>query len=92
MQKKLNHLKAEVWSQTNCPACQEAKRLLDQRAIAYTECMIGINGYTKKDLIAKVPDARSVPQIFINGKLIGGLHELKRELLQHDNNQKAELE
>jgi glutaredoxin 3 len=92
MQKKLSHLNAEVWSQTNCPACTEAKRLLEQRAIKYTECMLGINGYSKKELMAKVPNARSVPQIFLDGELIGGLHELKKRLLEHDNNQKAELE
>lgn len=73
---------AEVWSQSNCPACTEAKRLLDSKAIKYTECMIGINGYSKKDLISKVPDARSVPQIFLDGKYIGGLQELKRELFK----------
>jgi glutaredoxin 3 len=92
MQKKLSHLNAEVWSQSNCPACTEAKRLLEQRAIKYTEYMLGINGYSKKELMAKVPNARSVPQIFLNGELIGGLHELKKRLLEHDNNQKAELE
>jgi len=46
----------------------------------------------KKDLIAKVPNARSVPQIFLDGELIGGLHELKKRLVEYDNNQKAELE
>ena len=53
MQTKLNQNKAEVWSQTNCPACQEAKRLLTSYAIEYTECMIGVGTYTKKDLIEK---------------------------------------
>lgn len=86
MQKKLMQISAEVWSQTNCPACTEAKRLLEQRAIKYHECMIAMNGYTKKDLIAKVPNARSVPQIFLDGKYIGGLQELKRELAKYDNN------
>lgn len=86
MQKKLTQIRAEVWSQTNCPACTEAKRLLEQRAIKYEECMIAINGYTKKDLIAKVPNARSVPQIFLNGEYVGGLQELKRELAKYDNN------
>jgi len=86
MPKNLSNLTAEVWSQTNCPACSEAKRLLEARSVRYTECMIGINGYTKKDLISKVPDARSVPQIFINGKYVGGLRELKQELAFYDNN------
>lgn len=92
MQKKLKPTKAEVWSQTNCPACREAKRLLELHQITYGEKMLGINGYTKKDLILKVPDARSVPQIFLDGKHIGGLQELKRELAKYDNYQKAELE
>ena len=86
MPKSLNNLTAEIWSQTNCPACTEAKRLLDSRSVQYSECMIGINGYSKKDLISRVPDARSVPQIFINGKYVGGLRELKQELSLYDNN------
>jgi glutaredoxin len=76
---------AQVWSQTNCPACSEAKRLLDQLGIVIEERMLGINGYTKKDLIELVPNARSVPQIFIDGKYVGGLQELKRKLA-NDNN------
>jgi glutaredoxin len=86
MLKKLPQINAEVWSQENCPACVEAKRLLAQRDIKYQECMLSMTGYTKKDLIAKVPNARSVPQIFLDGEYIGGLQELKRELAKHDNN------
>ena len=83
MRKKLTQISAVVWSQTNCPACVEAKRLLDNYAIQYKDCVIGL-GYTKKDLISQLPDARSVPQIFLNGKHIGGLPELKRKLLEYD--------
>lgn len=86
MLKNLRNYTAEVWSQTNCVACQQAKHLLQQHGIQYSEKMIGVNGYTKKDLIERVPDARSVPQIFLNGEYIGGLHELKVKLTQHDNN------
>lgn len=84
MRTKFLQSNAEVWSQTNCPACSEAKKLLDNYGIKYSERMIGINGYTKKDLIDKVPTARSVPQIFLDGKYVGGLLELKR-ILQNDN-------
>jgi glutaredoxin 3 len=85
MQTKLNPNKAEVWSQENCPACQEAKRILISYGIEYTECMIGVGTYTKKDLIEKVPNARSVPQIFIGGEYIGGLTELKKRFALNDN-------
>ena len=84
MQKNLPKT-AEVWSQTNCPACTEAKRLLEQQGVRLVEKMLGINGYTKKDLIDVVPHARSVPQIFLDGEYIGGLQELKRKLA-NDNN------
>lgn len=84
MRTKFLQSKAEVWSQTNCPACSEAKGLLERYGIQYSERMIGINGYTKKDLIEKVPTARSVPQIFLDGKYVGGLLDLKR-LLTDDN-------
>lgn len=86
MLKNLHNVTAEVWSQTNCPACQQAKALLERHGVQYTEKMIGVNGYTKKDLIDVVPQARSVPQIFLNGEYVGGLHELKLKLTQHDNN------
>jgi glutaredoxin 3 len=81
---------AQVWSQTNCPACTEAKRLLDQHGIVIEERMLGINGYTKKDLIDLVPHARSVPQIFVDGEYVGGLQELKRKLL-NDNNKNTSM-
>lgn len=86
MKTKFLQSKAEVWSQTNCPACQQAKALLDRYNIPYSEKMIGVNGYSKKDLIDKVPTARSVPQIFLDGKYVGGLMELKKVLLVDDNN------
>jgi glutaredoxin len=81
---------AQVWSQTNCPACTEAKRLLEARGVRIEECMLGVNGYTKKDLIDKVPHARSVPQIFVDGEYVGGLQELKRKLAD-DNNKNTSL-
>jgi len=87
---KNSHKIAEVWSQTNCPACTEAKRILDNAGISLVEKMLGINGYTKKDLINRVPQARSVPQIFLDGEYIGGLVELKRKLA-HDNNKNTSL-
>lgn len=90
MLKNLRNSTAEVWSQTNCPACTEAKRMLDNFGVQYTEKMLGINGFTKKDLIEKVPNARSVPQIFLNGEYVGGLQELKKKLAD-DNNKNTSM-
>jgi glutaredoxin len=66
---------AVIWSRANCRYCDMAKQLLESRGIAYQEKKIGA-GYTKEDLLEVVPNALSVPQIFLNDQLIGGYKEL----------------
>jgi glutaredoxin 3 len=68
-----------VWSKYNCPYCDQAKALLTQRGIKYEERKIG-DGYSKEELLEAVPNARTVPQIFLDGNLIGGFTELKQHL------------
>ena len=70
---------AIVWSKYNCPYCDQAKALLTQRGIKYEERKIG-DGYTREDLLEAVPNARTVPQIFINNQLIGGFTELRQHI------------
>jgi glutaredoxin len=70
---------AIVWSKDNCPFCDQAKALLKQKGIEIQERKIG-HGYTREDLLEAVPDARTVPQIFLDGNLIGGFTELKKHL------------
>ena len=72
---------AIVWSKYNCPYCDQAKALLTQRGIKYEERKIG-DGYTREELLEAVPNARTVPQIFINNQLIGGFTELRTYLEQ----------
>ena len=72
-------MKAVVWSKYNCPYCDQAKALLTQRGIKYEERKIG-DGYSKEELLEAVPNARTVPQIFLDGNLIGGFTELKKHL------------
>lgn len=68
-----------VWSKSQCPSCDQAKALLTQRGIAFEERKIG-DQWTREQLLESVPNARSVPQILINGELIGGFTELKSHL------------
>jgi len=72
-------MKAIVWSKYNCPFCDQAKALLTQKGIAFEERKVG-DGYTKEDLLEAVPSARTVPQIFLDGNLIGGFTELRKHL------------
>jgi glutaredoxin 3 len=72
-------MKALVWSKHHCPYCDQAKALLTQKGIEFEERKVG-DGYTKEDLLEAVPSARTVPQIFLDGNLIGGFTELKKHL------------
>lgn len=72
-------MKAVVWSKDNCPFCDQAKNLLKMKGIEFEEKKIG-HGYTKEQLLEAVPTARTVPQIFLDGDLIGGFTELRKHL------------
>jgi glutaredoxin 3 len=68
---------ATIWSKYNCSYCDRAKALLKARNIPFEEKKIG-DGYTKEELLEAVPDARSVPQIFLGEKYIGGYDQLAK--------------
>jgi glutaredoxin len=68
-----------VWSKYHCPYCDQAKALLKQKGILFEERKIG-DGWLKEELLESIPTARTVPQIIINGQLIGGFNELKKYL------------
>ena len=72
-------MKAVVWSKDHCPFCDQAKALLKQKDIEFEEKKIG-HGYTREQLLEAVPDARTVPQIFLDEQLIGGFTELRKHL------------
>jgi glutaredoxin len=69
--------KAVVWSKYHCPYCDQAKALLKAKNIEFEERKIG-DGFTKEELLEAVPNARTVPQIIIDGKLIGGFTDLQK--------------
>ena len=72
-------MKATVWSKYHCPYCDQARALLQQKGIQFEEKKIG-DGYTREELLEAVPGARTVPQIFLDDKLIGGFTELRAHL------------
>lgn len=73
---------AIVWSQYHCPYCDRAKTLLTAKGIKYQERIIGMDegNWTKEALLKAVPNARSVPQIFMGDQYIGGYAELQKYL------------
>ena len=64
-----------VYTTEYCPYCQNAKRLLSQKGVPFTE----INLSDKPDELAQLKKRagmRTVPQIFIGEELVGGFMEL----------------
>ena len=72
-------MKAIVWSKENCPYCLQAKGLLKQKGIKFEERNIS-QDWTREQLLAAVPNARTLPQIFLDDKLVGGFTELRKHL------------
>ena len=68
-------MQAVIWSKDMCPYCERAKVLLKQKGIQYEERKIGF-GWNREQLFEAVPTAKTVPQIFLDGKLIGGHDDL----------------
>ena len=73
-------MKAIVWSKTPCPHCEHAKKLLDSKGIEYEVRDITEGTWTKEQLLEAVPNARSVPQVFLDDELVGGYTELVAHL------------
>jgi glutaredoxin len=72
-------MKAIVWSKDSCPFCVQAKALLESRGIEYEERNVS-QDWTREQLLEAVPNARTLPQIFLDNKLVGGFNELRQHL------------
>jgi glutaredoxin 3 len=59
-----------------CGYCHRAKRLLDSKGVDYVEYDITMNGQKRDEMVGRAPGARTVPQIFIDGKAVGGSDDL----------------
>ena len=72
-------MQAVVWSKDSCPFCLQAKALLESKGIKFEERNVS-KDWTREQLLAAVPNARTLPQIFLDDKLVGGFTELRKHL------------
>jgi len=68
--------KVEIYTKAFCGFCVRAKRLLDQKGVDYVEHDISMGGEKRDEMMARKPDAMTVPQIFIGDQAVGGSDEL----------------
>lgn len=78
----------EVFSGPNCGYCERAKQLLARRGIDYVDLDISQPEH-RDEFARRLPRARAIPQIFVNGEHIGGSDDL--EILDGDGRLEAML-
>ena len=76
-----------VYSKPMCTYCDKAKHLLKTSGIEYKEMLIG-RDLSRETLLEEfaangMPQPRSVPQIILNGKYVGGYNELVKYIEDH---------
>ncbi|BBD59650.1 glutaredoxin [Nostoc sp. HK-01] len=84
----------EIYTWRTCPFCIRAKSLLTSKGVEFTEYSIDGDEDARHKMAQRANGKRSVPQIFINDRHIGGcddIHALDRqgkldELLAADSN------
>lgn len=67
--------KVVLYSKDNCPACVRAKNALESLGYSVEVLKFGVD-YSIEDLRALIPDVRSVPQAFLEGKHIPDITRL----------------
>ncbi len=67
--------KVTIYSKTYCPFCVRAKKLLENKGVPFEEIMVDSDPQLFADLKQK-SGMMTVPQIYINDKLVGGYTEL----------------
>lgn len=68
--------KVEIYTKKTCHYCVRAKQLLDSKSVAYTEIPVDENPKDLEMMLLRAEGRRSVPQIFINDRGIGGCDDL----------------
>jgi glutaredoxin-like protein len=64
-----------IFTRDGCQFCARAKTLLNDLGYEYAEVPLPHTMRTR--VVGAIADAKTVPQVFINGKLIGGLEALE---------------
>lgn len=68
--------RVKVYATGTCPYCVKAKALLDKLGIAYKEIRLDLDPSARSDFARETNSARTVPQIIIDGRCVGGYSEL----------------
>lgn len=66
----------EIYTTPLCPYCWRAKRLLETKGVAFDEIDLWQHPGRRDEMIARTSGRTSVPQIFIDGRPVGGCDDI----------------
>jgi glutaredoxin 3 len=66
-----------IWTTNYCPFCDKAKDMMEAHGLEYETRLVGGDIWTKDNLLAYLPEARTYPQVILNGVHIGGCDDLE---------------
>ena len=64
-------MKVEIYSKDNCPYCEAAINESHTRNLDYTVKKLDVD-FDREQLLETFPNARTFPQIIVDGEKIGG--------------------
>lgn len=65
-----------IYSTQFCGYCRAAKNLLRAKGLDYEEIDVGLDPAKRNEMVERAGGLRTVPQIFIHGRHVGGYDEL----------------
>ena len=68
--------KVEIYTKMTCGVCVRAKRLLEMKKVAFDEIAVDFGGDKRAEMVERAGGRMTVPQIFINGRHVGGCDDL----------------
>ena len=69
--------KVVIYTTTSCPYCTRAKAFLRSKNVDFKEIDVSRDERLQEEII-RLSGRRTVPQIFINGKSVGGFDDIKQ--------------
>ena len=66
----------EIYSKRWCPYCRMAKRLLREKGQEFVEFDVELDSEKYREMLERSEGRWTVPEIFIDGELIGGYDDL----------------
>jgi glutaredoxin 3 len=68
--------RVEIYTKFGCPYCARAKALLGEKGVEYEEYEINTLPGKRDEMMERSNGRHTVPQIFIDGKHVGGSDDL----------------